>query len=456
MKYLKICLIVSFLFCLDGFGQEEAIINSEIEAVVKELDGFYDCKIGRAVSNKVIDENLKGIKSNIFFGSEDAVNSNSAISYLNTSEGDKINIGFNYAYKNKYFLNTSIYKNTKGAYFFNSDGWQNNIGASFTGNLVHSTSQFYNENECNTLNKKRKAYIKDVIKEDLMLFNKHKNSLEKEINKIKLEKSGLMKLSELSLENYNRIKEIDSLTKKYSKSQTIAKNALDNPKQYIENKIKKFDSINDILQGHFLVWTSITGNIENQNLKLDSLNNMPLDKAIKNIPKLKFGAALNVSSSNNVKKYKRYYAQVFTNITMASFLESIQKDRKPVVQEVDEELFVFDDQENQLGRYQDLKRAYWTATLGGNLTSFCFSENVGLTAIFNHKFALQDLDFVDYKNRYTAQIGLVFRVQSENDVNKASFRILAGAEDLVYNQKTFKDASVKISIGIPFNLFTKQ
>lgn len=424
-----------------------------IDAVIDKSNNEYDCNKGNVVADKVIDENLKGIKSTIFFGSSDAVSSNSAISYLNTSDGDKINIGFNYAYKDNHFLNTSIYKNSKGAYFYNNDGWLNNIGASFTYNYVIKSSQYFTKSNCEKLQKKRIEYYKE-IKKDLLVFHKNRRAIDNEILKLNKEKNDLLKSTELSIDDSKRIITIDSLTKKYVKNQKNAKNALSEKEKYVQGRVNKFDSINDVLQGHYLNWYSFTGNIENQNLKLDTLNGVLLENPTKNIPKLKFSAAINWSSSNKNNKLKRGYAQVFANTTMGSFLESIQKDRKPILQEVDNELFVFDDQGNQLGRYQDLKRAYWTASLGGNLTSFYLSKNVGLTAVYNHRFALQNLDFVDFKNRYTAQVGLVFRAQKE-DINKATFRILAGAEDLLYNQKTFKEASVKISVAIPINVFSK-
>ncbi|WP_299384069.1 hypothetical protein [uncultured Lacinutrix sp.] len=441
------------------FVKKYSDFTTKIYSLIEASKDEYDCKNGKAGANKVINNNLKGIKSTIFFGSADAINSNSAISYLNTSEGDKINIGFNYNYNERHFLNTSIYKNSKGAYFFSNDGWQNNIGASFTYNLVKKASQYYITGDCNTLEEKRNDFYKE-IKNDLIIFKKQKEAIKIEIDTLKAEKLKMLETISLTIKDSNRLEVIDSLITKYTKIQKKSKQAFLDEKKYIQDRINKFDSINDVLQGHYLFWTTITGNIENQNLKLDSLNGVLLDNPTKNIPKLKIGVSGNLSSfsSNNkgYKKYKNGYIQGFANISMSSFLESIQKDRKPVLKEVDDEIFVYDNQNNQLGRYQDLKRAYWTANLGANFTTFIISKNIGFAAIYNHSFALQDLDFVDYKNRYSAQVGLVFRAQVEKDVNKATFRILAGAEDLLYNQKTFKEASVKISVAIPFNVFTKK
>ncbi|WP_055434989.1 hypothetical protein [Lacinutrix algicola] len=433
------------------------IVSSIANGYVYTLNVNYDCEKSQVVSENVLDNNLAGIKNAVFFGNEDAVSSNTAISYLNGTDGDKINVGFNYAYKQNHFLNTSIYKSSKGSSFFKDGGWQDNIGASLTYNYVKYASQFFDRNTCEILEGKRKDYYKK-LKEEIIIYSNQYISIKNEIKELEVEKKKIIRNNNsLSIDNINRIDKIDSMLVVYNKKQAEYDKISRNTTKYIDDKIEKFDEENDVLQGHYLKWWSFTGNIENQNLSLDSLNMEALKDPIKNIPTLKFGTAFNWSRENNALNSSRLngFAQLFVNVEMSSFLQSIQKDRTPTLLELDNEVFVFDDLGTQLGKYSDLKRAYWTSTIGGNFTSFPFSKHIGLTSIFNHRFALQDLENIDYKNRYTAQVGLVFRVQKD-DVNKASFRILAGAEDLLYSQKTFKDASVKISVGIPFNLFTKE
>ena len=49
-----------------------------------------------------------------------------------------------------------------------------------------------------------------------------------------------------------------------------------------------------------------------------------------------------------------------------------------------------------------------------------------------------------------------FKINNEEDVNKATFRILCGVENEPYKTKALDNFMVKLSLGIPFNFKNKK
>jgi len=194
--------------------------------------------------------------------------------------------------------------------------------------------------------------------------------------------------------------------------------------------------------------------ISNQNVELDTVSVAKFifkDGEIKNFPKL----SVEVSYNFNRHKKTLLNAQSFVKVTMGSLLEANVGSERPVLQQKDDDVFIFDSSGRQLGKYSYLKRAFWTLQSGAQ-GSFFITDSFGFTGYASHTFALQNMDYTDYRNRYSLMAGLIFKINNVDDINKATFRILGGVENEPYKTKALDNFMVKISLGIPFGLFSKK
>ncbi len=462
MKPIKI--ITVFLFIVlsflktnaqnNPFEKSEAYLALE-QSLAKEL---YNCK-DKAISDDVFAKNINIIKKDVIFNSTDDVTNNNSVNFTRGETDSKLSVGVNLNSNDNHFFNVSIFTGaSEGGMFYSNDSWQDNTGAIITYNKsISKATQYYNEKKCEELNSKRDEFKASVLKDFSLMekkldaFNEKIKELEDANLRIKESKAITFEQNEILKENNKVLKELKEAVKNHEQilEKTEAIKSLDS---FTVKMINKFDEENNILKGYKLHWFKTSINISNQNIKVDSISVLNTIEEVKNLPKLSADFSYNFNRSKN-KTLLNY--QGFVNITMGNFLDAILNDGTPFLIEEDETIFVYDDSNNQIGRYQDIKRTFWTSSIGMQSTYF-LNNYFGFSGSFSHSFALQDLDHVNYKNRYSAQAGLVFKVQGEDDKSKAMFRILGGFEELAYNTKTWENTSVKVSAGIPFNWFVKK
>lgn len=412
----------------------------------------YDCNENKAIHEDVLSKNLTAIKKVVIFNSQDDATSNSALAFTNGSNDTKLSIGANFNYGNQLFFNVGI--NTLAAnsgLFYSKKAWKNDIGASFTVNRVMwKETQYFMPEECEKLARKRKSLI-DSLQYDIKLMNAAYPQLEERVVELQTSIDKKLSRQKLSYEEVATIKKEQKEIAEIQKQLVEYKKSVNEPEQYIEDKLIAFDTKNDILYGSKLYWLKGTVNINNQNLDIDSLSTLIGDK-ITNIPKLSFNLSYNLQKQSEKRLLN---VQAFSNIIMGSFLDANIGTDKPYLVNENNETYVFDSTGTQIGQYNKLKRAFWTLQSGSQATWF-FYKSFGVSGFASHSFALQNLEGTDYRNRYTLLGGLIFKINNEEDVNKATFRILCGVENEPYKTKALDNFMVKLSLGIPFNFKNKK
>ncbi len=429
-------------------SKEKYSFTKAINAKLNNVLYAYNC-VTQSIHYDVYNTNIKAIKSRVIFGENGNTTNNTAIGFTNNEDGAKLNVGFNFNLKKKHYFNIGIFTASQGGFLYSNGAWSDNIGAVITHNkIIGKTSQYYDKNNCMELKKKRKDSLDKLVSQFKILEKSYKASIKK-MDTLKIENNSILKQERpLVYDELKKIKDNNKIIEELTQNIRAFEDIVLNTDKYIDSEIVEFDTRNNNLKGHFVKWVKTSLSVENQNIDIDSLSVFNNIEPVKNIPRLNAVFSYNVS---RLKNNKLLNLQGFGKITVGSFLDAILNERTPLVAEQNNTVFVIDNENNQIGRYQDLKRTFWTGSFGGQF-SFFITENFGFTGSASHSFALQNLDFVNYENRYTALAGFAFRKQDEKDKNKITFRILGGFEALAYNTKTWENTSIKISLGIPFKL----
>lgn len=436
------------VFLTEGSLSTEEEISYLINMKETIADIEYNCgndgsKI-ISVHPHVLSENLVAIKKAVILNSSDNITDNTAISFTNGSNDAKISVGANLNKGKRLFFNVGVYTSaTNAGVLYSEKSWKNNTGAIFTVNrIIGKETQFSKPSDCRDLTTKRSEYLESVYNEFKDLHQDYTGKM-KRITKI----DSILK-TEKEYEKKDKLKkEKEELVKTTKHYQEIIEDA----NKYIESKVIEFDKKNDILTGSKLHWIKASVNLFNENISLDSLQ-LYTGTVIGNYPRLSTNLSYNFNYNKN-KKLLNF--QAFTNVIMGNLLDANINNKTPYLLNIEETTYIFDQSGTQLGRYSDLKKTFWTSQTGVQATWF-FVENFGVSGYASHTFALQKEEFTEYKNRYSLLAGFAFKVNNDKDVNKATFRLLGGFENQSYNTNAFDNFSVKVSMGIPFNLFTKK
>ncbi|UKB80397.1 hypothetical protein [Chryseobacterium sp. MEBOG07] len=424
-------------------------IRNEMEDAFDKIG--YSCSNNKAVHDSILDFNLRTIKRAVVLNSSDDATNNNALVFTNGTNDTKISLGANFNYKDTYFYNVALYTSSANTGFlYSNKAWKNDIGASFTINkMVFPESQDFISSDCEGLAKRREEYKNTLLEKYQNLKTDYK-AYENELAKLKSKKYDDNNLGILERDKKNEInrKDIDSITAKMKLYEKI----LLNPGKFIEQQMIAFDRKNDILKGSKLHWIKSTISVSNQNVNLDSMQLLTNNKGITNFPKLSIDLSYNF---NWQSKSKLLNFQAFSNVSMGSLLDAKVGNEKPYLVNRDEDIFIFDTSGTQIGRYANLKRAFWTLQSGMQCTFFLV-KNFGFSGFASHSFALQTLNDTEYRNRYSLMGGLVIKINNEQDINKATLRILCGVENEPYKTKVSDNFMIKITLGIPFNLYNKK
>ncbi|MCX8526309.1 hypothetical protein OF897_20535 [Chryseobacterium formosus] len=431
-------------------------LNEAFENIGYHCDGKYI----KAMHTSAFDEKFNIIKKAIILNSSDNVTNNNAIAFTNGSNDTKISIGANFNYKQDWFFNLGIYtENIKTGFLYSNKSWKDNIGALLTFNKVFPGVQYPKSNTaCEELEDKRKKYKKSIIEEGFDSFEnlrRSKKAYDEMLNSFKMLKENIQNGSDnFTISNVKKLEEYEKEVINLKRKVALYEKIVANPDGYIDSLMISFDKKNDILEGNKLHWIKTTVDISNQNVELDTVSVAKFilkDNEYKNFPKL----SVDISYNFNRHKKTLLNAQGFVKITMGNLLEANIGSERPILQQKDEDVFIFDKSGRQLGKYSYLKRAFWTLQSGAQ-SSFFITDSFGFTGYASHTFALQNMEYTDYRNRYSLMGGLVFKINSSEDINKATFRILGGVENEPYKTKALDSFMVKISLGIPFGIFSKK
>lgn len=432
------------------------VIKDRLEKTYDKIGYTCDGDTPKAIHESVFDEKFNIIKKAIILNSSDNVTNNNAIAFTSGSNDTKLSIGANFNYKQHWFFNIGIYSaNIKTGFLYSNKSWKDDIGALFTINKVFKGTQFFDPVECGELSIKRENYKKTFIDGDFENLRRSKKVYDKMLNSLKKLREDIQKGSnDYTESDVKKLEEYEKEASKLKNKINIYEKILSNPNKYMDSLMILFDKKNDILDGNKLHWLKTTFDISNQNVELDTLSLAKFilkNGEINNFPKL----SVDVSYNFNRHKKTLLNAQGFFKVTMGNLLEANIGSERPILQQKDEDVFIFDKSGRQLGKYSYLKRAFWTLQSGAQ-SSFFITDSFGFTGYASHTFALQNMEYTDYRNRYSLMGGLVFKINSSEDINKATFRILGGVENEPYKTKALDNFMVKISLGIPFGIFSKK
>ncbi|MCE4065841.1 hypothetical protein LXM63_12110 [Chryseobacterium gleum] len=427
---------------------------------------------GKAIHDSVFVDDLKTLKKAVILNSSDNVTSNSAIAF--TSGNDtKLSIGANLSYHNHLFFNISAYTSSvNSGLFYSSKSWKKDVGGSLTLNIVTSSpTKFFNEKKCDELYKKRNNYYRDIIindynefkndealnEDELILLLSDVKKIKNRLNNTKLEENERIEMYAKIERIQKRIAELKEKMRRYEK-------IVVNPYKYINDSIIAFDKRNiKVFNGSSLQWFRATVDVYNQNIDLDTskVNKMiVIENQVSNYPRLNLNLSYNWNKQFGKYLLNLFDFQVFSNVIMGNLLDAnvgIDKPNlEPILEQKNNDAFIVDNGGRKLGKYSYLSRAFWTLQSGLQFSIF-MTNNFGFTVLGTHTFALQNMDYMEYRNRYALQGGLIFRINDEEDVNKATFRVMAGVDNEPYHTRALKNSfMVKVSIGIPFGLFIKS
>lgn len=431
-------------------------LNKAYEKIGYHCDGEYI----KAMHTSAFDEKFNIIKKAIILNSSDNVTNNNAVAFTNGSNDTKISIGANFNYRQDWFFNLGIYtENIKTGFLYSNKSWKDNIGALLTFNKVFPGVQYPKSNTaCQELEDKRRKYKNSIIEEGFDSFEtlrRSKKAYDEMLNSFEKLKEGIQKGNDdFTASNVKKLEEYEKEVLNLKKKISLYEKILSNPDGYIDSLMISFDKKNDILEGNKLHWVKSTIDISNQNVELDTVSVSKFilkDNQFKNFPKL----SVDISYNFNRHKKTLLNAQGFVKVTMGNLLEANIGSERPILKQIDNDVFIFDTHGRQLGKYSYLKRAFWTLQSGAQ-GSFFITDSFGFTGYASHTFALQNMKYTDYRNRYSLMGGLVFKINNLEDINKATFRILGGVENEPYKTKALDSFMVKISLGIPFGIFSKK
>jgi len=427
----------------------EAIIQKTYDDIGYNCDKEHNNKL-RSVNSKIFADNIKTIKKAVILNSSDAITDNSAISFTSGNANSKLNIGTNIEYNTKTFFNVNVYTSSSNVGFiYSNKAWKNNTGITFTVNkIIGNEAQFFNKRKCEEVSLKRKAFL-DSIKLEINLLEKNYSHVSKKVESITSELQTL-KNSTLTNEGIKKYRQLVKELTELKKETTLYEIILLDPVKFIDDKIISFDKKNNILTGSQLHWIKASIDLYNQNIVLDSMQVFTGTK-INNYPKLSFDLSYNF----NRNKKRLINTQLFAKVLMGNFIEATSNNSAPYIENINNSFILYDQNGIQLGRYDDLKKAFWTAQSGAQATWF-FVKNFGVSGYASHTFALQKEQFTNFKNRYSLLAGLTFRINDDKDINKATFRILGGFENQLYRTNAFDNFGIKMSLGFPISLFTKN
>lgn len=453
------------LFLIDTVQDSKLLIETTFYSIKYNCGEIEKLPV-KAIHDSIFTNDFKTLKNAVILNSVDNVTNNNAIAF--TSGNDtKLSIGANLNNGKHWFFNMSAYTSTVNSGFFYSDkSWKTDIGGSFTINkVIFPETGSFNPKQCDSLCVKRNEYYSGTLIKKYDSLNVIKDNYEKEakllLDEIKMIKE---KLYNDRVENSEKIIFYEKIDKYENRMASLNgrikhyKKILKNPSKYITDSIIAFDKKNNILIGRRLHWLKLSFDIYNQNIDLDTAMVKQLvlkENRVKNYPRIAVNMSYNFNQQNSFI-FKWVNLQGFSNIILGNLLDANIGSGRPDLEQKNNDVFIVDKNGRILGEYSYLKRVFLTLQSGIQASAF-ITDYFGVTVFANHTFALQNMDYMDYRNRYSLQAGLIFRINDEEDVNKATFRLMAGVDNEPYHTRALKNSfMVKVSIGIPFGLFFKS
>lgn len=427
-------------------------------------------KSTKMISERVFDTQIRSIFNNVIIGNGDATATGRAFAFSN----DK--------FKNTFTLNTNFFPIKKSNllvdlglnltskdntyYYYTNKAWVNDIGikagVSFQ---VFNASQYINQTDgtplnCSQLNDKRLLSLTDkFIKYDSIY--KYHAEIDARIAKIEKLLSPNKIVFEDNNNKTNLLKELKKLKAQkdiYSKKldPAVANDA--SIKKTMEADMDEFDKGGSYFSGHKICWVSITTNTTNASFTIanQDIINEDLQKKYKSVIKVSLEA--NINQQRDRVNYIETM-QGFFKFNRGSLLDNpMLKGKKfSLVSSPDNLYYIEDESSIVIDEYKNLKRPYLSGDIGGYYSNvFLLKKTVGLIGKFSYNFPIKNSTMKDYETNYTTSLGLILRVNKKDKWSAATVILTSGFDSATFHEGANDKFFVKISAGIPFNVFSSK
>lgn len=470
-RLLLIFAFIMYLNSFETFGQ--SIIENLKNKFENELSTYClsnnNNKSQKILSVRVFKTQMRNIFNNMVIGNGDATSSGSAFAFSN----DK--------FKNTFTLNGNIFVSKKSNqildlglnltskdntyYYYTNNSWVNDIGlkVGFSKTFLSQT-QYINEIsddgselKCDDLKTKRLAYIIDkFIKYDSIYTNRVQIIARIDALTKILSSNDNLKF-EVDKPKTNLFKEL----KKLKKQKDILDNKLveNNLDKLVENDIDEFDKGGNYFLGHKIYWWNSTINFTNSSIKID--NQTIIDENIQK--KFKSYIKISLEGSFNIQRDKKHFvetSQIYAKFNRGSYLDNpILKGKKFSMVATSDLLGydVIDDSGILIDDYNSIQNPYITGDIGGYYSNvFALKKTIGLIGKFNYNYPIKNNTMKEYYNNYSASMGIIFRVNTKDKWSSATVILNTGFDNVTFHEGADDKFFVKISAGIPFNVFSNK
>jgi len=467
-------LLLLLLACVGVMHGQEKKIDKALSLAIaakyrQSIDStfqLYNEKDKKVIHPKALTKNLNTVYQSIIPNNQSLNDNTSSFSYTQSNENQKIAIAtaYQFGYSKKNFLNVGVSAEGKNGIFnlYSDKSWSNNTSLSIGySRVIKGGSQFYSKNE---LKKSRLMERRKLFKDSLSARIQYNALLDQDVLKTKLkeEQDKLDKFQELYLGNENDTNEkiieqltlidknIKDYTKRIEEYEYLKKQFCeDNVNEDVADKFVGFDTKNDIMYGYNVFWFQVNSKLMNNTYTFKEETNKD-NTANRNV------FHVNISSSimwNMLGNRTMQYATFGVSTFRGSYLSNPAfKNMTPVFNGDN----VMSDGE-LLGTLDDLKKPVWQYAFNAYYANFfMFKRHLGFSLNAQYNNAFENDIAKNYKENYTVAIGPIFKIQGEDEWNKATFGISAGYENLP-SKAVAKDYFIlKAYVGVPFNVFQKK
>jgi hypothetical protein len=472
MRTILILLIITFSLNLT-YSQEDTLLYVYQNELLKQVDEYN--KPNKLVRNSLFNEKINEIMNHIVFGSSDKVINSNSIGFILNEEKTNLVTSINFPLNNKgLILKTGLFTSGESNLFnlYSENSWNNNVGFNIGFIKKINSSISFNEvkHQKKDVKRYRLFYVDSLLKSKKKLNLKNLCLIEEKLKFIDtsytVKHNGVKSCKVLSLNIKDSIK--NQITKKgrITVFDSIKKLIEDyslylikpNIKKLVDNELKAFDKRFDRMSGYSLKWLDF--NLSGINSTYNIPNDSILTKEVLEANKLqKFSRKFNVEISANwnylSNKRKLHYIQAGISFKKGNFLNNNLVVGTPKIKELNNEFILIDEDENELGFYKNLNINNTFGSLYFLYSGFYNKKkSIGLKFDFKHNYLLSKNDF--FKKNFTLLVGPIFRNINADNINKGTFGLEIGFENDIYNTKISDNFIARLTLGIPFEVFSKK
>lgn len=421
----------------------------------------------KMISNRVFNTQIRNIFNNVIIGNGDATASGNAFAFSN----DK--------FKNVFTLNTNIFlSKTKNIlldggltltskdntyYYYTNKAWVNDIGVKAGISMAIGNAAQYINNvdgtklDCPELNAKRLSFITDKFISYDSIYTNYSA-----INTRILTIQGLLtgKANTIVFDGATRTNLLTELKKLTAQKEVYVKKLDDaiidaTINTTIEADMDEFDKSDSFFGGHKIRWVNANISATNASFKIEGQDiiNEEFQKKYKSVPKVTLET--NINQQRDKVRYIETM-QAFFKFNRGSFLDNPQlKGKKFTLNDVGSNVYsVVDEDGLFIDNYTNLKSPFLTGDIGGYYSNvFLLKKTIGLIGRFSYNFPIDNSAMKDYETNYSTSLGLILRVNKKDKWSAATIILTSGFDNVTFHEGANDKFYVKISAGIPFNVF---